>query len=106
MANCKHSNFHANVSVGRIIAEGASDDSQPIAFSADVTVKCLDCGKPFEWIGLPMGYSPMQPMCSVDGLEARMPLKPQGEATRTDLAGFAVKVIRDEDEPHEVERAC
>lgn len=90
---CMHKDFHANVAVGRIIAEGAADDSLPIAYSADITIKCKDCGKPFEFMGLPMGYSPMQPMCSVDGLEARVPLKPQGETVRTDLGGFTVRIV-------------
>ena len=93
---CKHLNFEASVMVGRIVAEGSSDDSAPIAYSADITVQCSECKKPFEFLGLPMGYSPLQPMCSVDGTEARMPLKPQGETVRTDLAGFTVKVVEPE----------
>ncbi len=89
---CEHQNFTANVSVGRLAADESGE--KIVGFSADIAVKCLDCGVPFEFIGLPMGYSPTQPMCSVDGTEARMPLKPRGEAMSLEgLAGFSIRKV-------------
>lgn len=89
---CKHENFRADVGVGRISA--SEDDSTIVGFSADITIRCIDCNKPFEFVGLPMGYSPMQPMCSVDGTEARMPIMPPGEPMRTDLPGFHLRIVK------------
>jgi hypothetical protein len=86
-------NFSANVEVGRLTA--SEDDSTIVGFTADIKIHCVECGKPFEFVGLPMGSSPMQPMCSVDGQEARMPIMPQGEQMRMDLAGFTIRKISD-----------
>lgn len=86
---CKHENFHATVSVGRLAADESGE--KIVGFTADIKVHCVDCETPFEFLGLPMGYSPVQPMCSVDGTEARMPLKPRGEAMSLEgLAGFTI----------------
>jgi hypothetical protein len=85
-------NFEANVSIGRLMA--SESDETIVGYSADVVIRCVDCNTPFEFVGLPMGYSPMQPMCSVDGTEARMPIMPRGEKMRTDLAGFHIRVIK------------
>ncbi len=42
--------------------------------SLDLAVACQTCGTPFEFVGLPGGYSPVKPACSVDRQEARLPL--------------------------------
>lgn len=91
MSDCVHMNFKAHVAVGRL--QAGETDATIVGFTADVTVECADCGHPFEWVGIPMGYSPMHPMCSVDGLEARMPLMPKGVPMRTDLAGFTIRRV-------------
>lgn len=86
---CDHHNFHAHVSVGRLAADETG--KKIVGFTADIKITCADCDKPFEFIGLPMGYSPRETMCSVDGTEARMPLKPQGEIVSLEgLAGFSI----------------
>ena len=91
-ATCKHENFHANVSIARLAIDEAGD--KIVGFSADITIKCRDCNLPFEFIGLPMGYTPFQPACSVDSLEARMPIKPKGESVSHEgLAGFTIRRI-------------
>lgn len=88
---CLHQNFRADVKVGRLAAEGSDTI---VGFTADIKVECSECGKPFEFIGLPMGYSPGQPMVSVDGQEARMPIKPEGEAMPMDkLIGFSIRQV-------------
>lgn len=89
---CDHQNFHANVSIARLAADDSGE--KIVGFSAGVTIRCVDCGTPFEFVGLPMGYSPMQPMCSVDGYEARMPIMPRGEVMNVEgLAGFSIRRI-------------
>ena len=42
-----------------------------------------------------MGLSPGQPRTSVDGQEARMPIKPVGEAMPVDVAGFGWEKMLD-----------
>lgn len=69
---CDHKNFNAKVNVTRL-----TDHSGKVTgYTTDITVHCADCFKPFEWIGVPGGYSPLQPMVSADGLELRAPIKP------------------------------
>lgn len=89
---CQHVNFHADVDVNRI--EGK--DKAISGFTADIRVKCNDCGLPFEWVGIPVGSSPLRPMASVDFLELRAPLVPRGEllAPSTQL-GFDIRVRRE-----------
>lgn len=88
---CEHENFRANVAVGRLSASDTDDTI--IAYSADVTIECAGCGLPFEFIGLPMGLMHTEPTCSVDALEARMPIKPKGSAVRADLTGFKLRRV-------------
>lgn len=70
MADCPHMNFAANVSVARIEDKGR--------FMADVRVKCADCGLPFQFLGLEPGLDMGGARASIDGLEARMAICPQG----------------------------
>ncbi|RVD42861.1 hypothetical protein EN742_06495 [Mesorhizobium sp. M4A.F.Ca.ET.020.02.1.1] len=69
---CKHMNFAANVAVNRIEDTGR--------FMADVTVKCIDCGEPFQFIGLEPGLKMNGATVSIDGLEARMAILPNSQA--------------------------
>lgn len=89
MADCKHENFRVQANIAR--CQRNDDDPTIVVFYCELTVFCTDCNVPFEFIGLPMGLSPGQPMCSVDGQEARMPIKPVGESMPIDVAGFGVK---------------
>jgi hypothetical protein len=68
MPDCKHEDFEASVAVNRLKDSGT--------FSADVTIKCRQCGLPFSFIGPEMGLSPERPMISVDGTELRAPIEP------------------------------
>ena len=73
---CEHINFEANVAVGRITdGEGGAVKN----YVADIHISCKDCHKPFQFIGMPLGVSYEKPMMEVDGLEARLPIAPQGE---------------------------
>lgn len=71
-AQCEHKNFESTCAVTRL-----TDDSGKLTgFTTDISIHCRDCFKPFEWIGVPGGYSPVHPCVSADGLELRAPIKP------------------------------
>lgn len=67
---CEHMNFAAHVAVARIEDVGS--------FRAEVTIKCADCGLPFQFLGLPPGYSAAGAHVSLDGLRTDLPIAPQG----------------------------
>jgi len=50
MADCKHETFQASVVVNRL---QLTENGPVTHYSADVTVKCKDCGLEFEWCGVP-----------------------------------------------------
>lgn len=68
MSECEHTEFEASVTVNRL------EDVK--RFAADVRIKCRECGKPFQFIGLPGGLAPDRPTVSVDWTEARLPIQP------------------------------
>jgi hypothetical protein len=69
-SQCQHQNFEALVRVNRLVDSGR--------FSADISIRCAECREPFRFLGADAGLSPYQPMASVDGLELRAPIEPQG----------------------------
>jgi len=89
---CEHLNFAAQVNVARL-TDG--DDGPVTGYSADVEIICADCREQFVFIGLPGGYSPTEPMVSVDMTEARLPIRPSSEAKNPMLPrlhpGFRVR---------------
>ncbi len=77
VSECNHESFECSANVNRITeVEGG-----PIkAYSVDLTVKCIDCGMYFDFLGLPKGLSPDAPSkgWTVDGVpEARLPITPK-----------------------------
>ena len=90
---CKHENFRVDANVARIEDVGA--------FSVDLRIRCTDCDEPFEWVGLPNGYSPYSPTVSIDSQEMRAPIVPQGSKPPEGLAGFRVTrvALQPEKEP-------
>jgi hypothetical protein len=73
MPRCAHENFACNVRIGRL----SETEGGPIrAYVAYVTVKCVDCGLPFRWLGLPHGLHYAEPRVSADATELRAPLEP------------------------------
>ena len=81
---CEHINFTADVRVGRI-TDG--DGGEVTHFTADVSLKCADCGESFGFRGLPYGYTPGHPTVSIDHLEARLWLL---SPTQLRLAGMGL----------------
>ena len=70
---CEHMNFDASVGVGRL----SHDEGGPITgYTADIKVRCRDCGLPFRFIGIAAGNHFAEPRVSVDGTELRAPLEP------------------------------
>jgi hypothetical protein len=74
---CEHLNFQANVKVTRLTDN--ENENVVTGYSADMKICCVDCGIPFEFIGVPGGYSPIQPMVSFDATELRVPIKPSSD---------------------------
>lgn len=77
MSKCEHLNFAAQVNVIRLTAE---DEPQRLTgFLAEVRINCDVCGRAMQFRGLPAGIDTGGACVSVDGLEARLGLVPQGE---------------------------
>jgi len=74
---CEHLNFIANAQVGRLLQEG--NPEQITGFIVELIVNCKDCGLPFEFIGIPQGFSPAQAMVNFDATELRAPIKPSSD---------------------------
>ncbi len=71
--NCEHYRFRCECKVNRL----THYEGGPVTgYSADISIRCADCHQQFAFQGCPIGYSPNQPMVSVDGLELRAPLRP------------------------------
>lgn len=80
---CPHLKFKANIKVNRL------EDIR--RFTADVTVYCLDCNIPFQFLGLLPGVDLNGARVSVDGQEARLAIAPEGsQLTALELIGFGL----------------
>lgn len=79
---CPHLNFAAQVSVNRIVADG-EEPERVTGYLAEVKIQCADCGRNMQFLGLPAGIDTGGAAVSVDGLEARLGLVPQGDALST-----------------------
>lgn len=91
MADCKHNRAHkATVSVGYLEDTGR--------FTAEIRIEC-ECGRPFQFLGLPLGVDMNGPAMSVDGQEARLAIAPVGTVPQPLdkhlLTGFRVRGPRD-----------
>lgn len=70
---CEHFNFETKVRIARLTD---TEEGPVTGFSANIRIQCIDCGHPFEFIGVLGGYSPTQPMVNFDGSELRAPIRP------------------------------
>jgi len=68
---CKHMNFDARVEVARLEDTGR--------FMAHVTIKCAECGEPFQFLGIEPGLNMRGATVSIDGTEARMAIHPSSQ---------------------------
>ncbi len=67
---CEHEKFRSTVAVNRMVT------GQQIDFMADVKVKCVDCGRPFVFLGLPKGLAFKGAAVSFDAEEVRLAIEP------------------------------
>jgi hypothetical protein len=86
---CPHAEFHAQCNVLRLVDQ--HDESKVTGFAVDIRVTCTQCGIPFEWMGLAVGSSPAQPMVSLDGLDLRAPIRPQGSTMAPVGPAFTIR---------------
>ena len=75
--DCKHFNFGVDAKVGRLTNVGGGDVT---GYKMDLTVKCVDCNMPFEFIGVPVGERFDKPMVSVDFKTLRLPIRPDTDS--------------------------
>lgn len=84
-SRCKHEAFDGKVSINRI------EDIK--GFMADITIQCAQCKIPFRFRGMKQGLSYDEPMMSIDGTEARLPIGPANQIPNpiTGVTGFQIK---------------
>ena len=70
---CQHENFQCDCQIGRLLHK---DGGAVTGYTADIKVKCVDCGVSFRFVGLPAGNHHSEPRVSVDGIELRAPIEP------------------------------
>lgn len=68
---CKHLEFAAEVRVARLEDVGR--------FNAEVRIRCAQCGKAFQFLGLQPGVDLDGARVSLDGLEANLAISPEGQ---------------------------
>lgn len=88
--DCKHNNFNCIADVIRLLKKDT--DTEPSAFVAEIRIVCRDCGVPFEFLGVPMGYQPGATRVSFDSLTLNAALKPQGaRLDQSGMPGYDIK---------------
>lgn len=98
---CDHMHFLAQVDVTRLTKE----EGGPVTgYSADIHIKCEQCGEKFVFLGLPGGMAPNYPTVSFDGTELRAPIKPEHEAVIKQLPQEGGQVMVEFVEAPAVER--
>jgi hypothetical protein len=85
VSTCEHKTFDAKVAVARIEDIGR--------FVAEVTIRCVDCGVPFQFMGMQPGFNYHGPTVRLDGLQADLPICPQGALPSPfqKLHGYTIK---------------
>jgi hypothetical protein len=63
-------------------------------FMADVRIECAQCGRPMQFLGLPLGVNLAGATMSADGQEARLAIAPVGRVLHPleGVRGFGVKL--------------
>ncbi len=87
---CTHEDFSAFANIVRLTDE--HDKSIVKGYTAEVRINCIQCGKPFEFIGVDAGMMSTKPMCSLDAQELRAPIQPKGMKLFPAVPGFRVRV--------------
>jgi len=66
--------FKADVGVARL----ENDEGLISGFMAEIRIHCVECGKPFQFLGLEPGLDMRGARVSIDGLEANIAICPEG----------------------------
>jgi hypothetical protein len=74
LVRCTHPAFHSRAVVTRVHPTEA--DADVVAFGAEFSTQCADCGVPFVFMGADIGIFGDRPGRSPDGLSLRVPLRP------------------------------
>ena len=83
---CKHEEFDATVGVARLEDSGG--------FVAEIRVKCRQCDKPFQFLGLQPGLDTQGATVSIDGLEARIAIAPENtKPNPLQRMGFGIRNV-------------
>ena len=80
---CKHEEFDAAVVVNRLEDSGR--------FMADVKIKCVQCGVPMVFLGLPRGFDMNSAATDLHGTELRAAIHPFGETVPELALGYQVR---------------
>lgn len=91
MNSCQHMEFECSANINRL----ENDTGDPMQFQADIRIKCVNCGEPFKFIGLPYGVDLNGAAVSADGLEGRFAIAPKDRVlAMTDswnVGGFTIR---------------
>lgn len=88
MSDCTHERFNATVQVHRLLdGEGGA----VVAYSAEVQVQCAQCLAPFEFVGVGMGSSPIEPLTDVGRTTLRAPIVPPGAEVNPNTFGYRIQ---------------
>lgn len=68
---CDHMQFHSTSNIHVIV----DDDFVVSEYRVDIKVHCVQCGLPFEFVGVPCGLSDIEPTTSYNRQELRVPIK-------------------------------
>lgn len=76
MGSCAHLDFHATVGVARL----EQVPGGPVTgYMAEIRIRCTECDRPFQFLGLEPGLDTQGARVSIDGLEANIAISPEGE---------------------------
>ncbi len=70
---CLHLNFLTEAGIHRLMDR---EDGPVTGYTADIRIKCTDCGLPFRFLGFAAGSHFAEPRVSADALTLRAPLEP------------------------------
>jgi hypothetical protein len=91
MDECKHENFSVEADVQGITPK---DGEPAYRWQADIRIRCITCGLPFRFIGLPAGVDLNGACTSVNAEEGRFAIAPRGHILSViegAPVGFSVK---------------
>lgn len=82
---CQHKVFDAQCRVARIEDVGR--------YVLEVSVRCTECDTPFQFLGMQPGFNYEHPTVRLDGLQADLPICPQGHQPNPfqGLMGYTIK---------------